>query len=83
MQTYTYTIFDGDPSASGPCSWPSHEDVEIRGRSLDAIEQRILAEARRAARTCGQYQHSDRLWALIWDADGISVRKAVTTVGGR
>ena len=80
METYAYTIFDGDPSRSGPCAWPSHEDVEIRGRSLVAIVARITREMRREGRACGAYTAGDRLWARVWDDAGIIVASPMVTL---
>ena len=37
--TYTYTIFDADPSASSGTAWPTHQDIEIEAASdEDALE---------------------------------------------
>jgi len=33
MNTYTYTIYDGDPLESGPCEWPSHTEIKLRATS--------------------------------------------------
>lgn len=66
---FTYTIFDGDPSSSGPCAWPSHSDVEIEGEAEAALEA-VLSVAEIEGSTCGEYAHGDRLWVLLWDADG-------------
>lgn len=56
----TYTIFDGNPS-SGPCAWPSHEDLEFTDMAA-AIE-----DAQKCALECGEYEAEDNLWILVHD----------------
>lgn len=80
MQTYTYTIYDGDPSRSGPCAWPSHQLVEMRGRSLAAIKARVAQEMTQEGRACGAYASGDRLWANIWDEAGVLVASPTVTL---
>lgn len=71
MNTYTYTIFDGDPNTSGPCSWPTHENIQTRGRSPESVARRVLEEARKEARACGEYGTGDALWVTIWQDDQV------------
>lgn len=66
---YTYTVFDGPPSACGPCAWPTHTEGALRALSSEGALRRALREARREARRSGQYKQSDRLWVLVWDCD--------------
>lgn len=65
MPQYTYTIFDGDPAVSGPCQWPSHEDVEVTADDAEGV----LAEARDEAEIHGE--PGDTLWILVRDQDGV------------
>ncbi len=72
MTAYTYTIFDADPSSSGGCALPGHEDVELES---DSVEEAVDA-ARDALEivACGLstadgYSVGQRLYALVWDAN--------------
>ena len=70
MNTYTYTIFDGNPSSNGPCEWPSHTDIEIEAETHEEALDEALAEADIQGSTCGQYSTGDKLWILVWDSEG-------------
>jgi hypothetical protein len=75
--TYTYTIYDADPNASGNTAWPSHNDLEIEAASdeeaigdvLDVLE----VEAAGLNEADG-YAVGQRIYANIWDADGINLK---------
>lgn len=67
---YTYTIFDADPSQSGPCAWPSHEDVEVEADSPEEALAEALSEAASTGDMWGEYEPGDVLHVLVWDADG-------------
>ncbi len=69
----TYTIFDGNPSESGPCAWPNHEGLPITEDTPDEALQKALAVAEAEGRECGEYAPGDRLWVEVWDEDGINV----------
>ena len=74
MNTYTYTIYDGDPTESGPCEWPSHTNIELRATCPRNALRRAFTTARRIGRACGEYSRGDRLWITVWDEAGIIVR---------
>jgi hypothetical protein len=72
MTTYTYTVYDGDPATSGPCSWPSHDDIEIEAANdEDALaEVRDIVEIAAAGLSIADgYTVGQRLYATVWDAD--------------
>lgn len=73
MATYTYTIFDANPAQSGPSSWPSHEDIEIEADSDDGARELVRAEIESEALglDAPDYSPGDKIWANIWDEDGI------------
>lgn len=83
MFEYTYTIFDSNPTTSGPSAWPTHNGVGIRARALDSAEDRIIRLARREARECGAYRQGDRLWYIIWDDGGVIAREGSISLCGR
>jgi len=70
---YTYTIFDDDPTVAGPCTWPTHEDVEATV-TLDDVS----AEATDEAECDGE--PGETLYVIIWDADGIIPPRGAFTV---
>lgn len=70
---YTYTIFDGDPAASGDVAWPSHDGVVLKADDdEDALEEvRATMEVEAAGLSPADgYAVGDRLYALVWDASG-------------
>lgn len=76
MATHTYTIFDANPNTSGSCAWPSHDDVEIDADSDYEAEVfvRSVMEAEAAGlSTDDGYDVGDRLYAIVWDSDGVIV----------
>jgi hypothetical protein len=52
MTSYTYTIFDAPPS-SGPCAWPSHDDVQIDSESPESALRAALDQAEIHGDSCG------------------------------
>lgn len=76
MATYTYSIFDADPSASSVDACAGHDDREVEAEDnetvvrdvRDALE--IVAASLSAA---DGYEVGQRLYALIWDAGGTIV----------
>ena len=77
---FRYTIFDGDPSSSGPCAWPGHSEVELVATSSAVALEAALSVADIEGSTCGEYAHGDRLWVLVWDADDELVADGVVTL---
>ena len=78
MPEYTYTIFDSDPGASGPCSWPDHDDCEITAEDDDEARDdvsRILESEAAGLSTADGYAAGQRIYALVWDADDSVVGK--------
>lgn len=74
-EVYTYTIFDAHPGASGQCSWPDHESIEIRAesdeRALEAV-RKVLAEECEGLADEDDYDVGDKIYALVWRGeDGI------------
>lgn len=67
------TVHDSNPNESGPCSWPSFTALPYRGLTVATIRRRVIADATRQARECGQYEDNDTLWYDMVDADGIYV----------
>jgi hypothetical protein len=76
VSAYTYTVFDGNPAASGGTAWPSHEDRQIDADSdrevLDMVLDIMSTEAAGLSVADG-YDVGDRLYAIVWDADAIIV----------
>lgn len=80
MNTYTYTIFDGNPAVSGPCAWPSHDAIEVRATNPGNVLQRALRVARVEGGTSRAYHRGDRLWVEVWDEDGTIVASGSTVL---
>jgi hypothetical protein len=73
MATFTYSVFDADPTQSGPCAWPSRENREIEAaRAADALTT-VIPDVLEEARVCGQYASGDTLWITVWDEDDVIV----------
>ena len=81
--TYTYTIFDADPSASSGAAWPTHQDIEIEAASdedaLEAVLDVISIESAGLSADDG-YEVGQSLYAIVWDADGIIVGQLTYTL---
>lgn len=73
---FTYTIFDGNPNASGSCSWPSHTDVEIEADSADEVLEEALDEAGKVG------EAGDRFWVIVWNADNVVAARGNVTIEG-
>jgi hypothetical protein len=69
MTSYTYTIFDAPPS-SGPCAWPSHDDVQIDSESPESALRAALDQAEIHGDSCGEYEPGHVLHVLVWDESG-------------
>ncbi len=77
MATYAYTIYDGDPDQSGPCSWPDSEDVAIEAENAVRAADRALGRACTEARGLpSEYAPTDRLWVLVTDSDGVTHKRS-------
>ena len=71
--TYTYSIYDGNPAASGGCTLPDHEDLEIEADSDEdaRFDVELALEVAAAGLSVDDgYAVGDVLYALVWDADG-------------
>jgi hypothetical protein len=69
--SYTYSIFDSDPAASGN-AWDAHDSVEIEAESdEDALAQvRDILEIEAAGlSTADGYAVGQRLYATVWGPD--------------
>lgn len=74
--TYTYSIFDADPSASSVDACPGHDDREVEAEDDEAVlgDVRDALEIVAAGLSVADgYEVGQRLFALIWDADGTIV----------
>ena len=80
METYTYTIFDGNPAEGGPTAWPTYTEVEIMARTPANAVRRVEREMRREGRDCGAYERGARLWYLIWDSEGLIIAEGSVTL---
>lgn len=81
--TYTYTIFDADPSTSGPRAWNAHSDIEVEASSDDdAISQvrDILRRAGAGLDAADGYEAGQQIFALVWTSDGGVVEKLAYTL---
>lgn len=67
--TYTYTIYDSDPSTSSGPAWPDHEDVELEADSDEAA----IAAVRAVMATEHMGSVGDRIYAIVWNADQMIV----------
>lgn len=77
MAKYTYTIFDADPQSSSGTAWDTHTKVEIEAdTSYAALE--IACDVAERESVHGEYEPGDRIWALVWDADGVLVETGAT-----
>lgn len=77
MSEFTYTIFDGNPSESGDCAWPSHTGIEIEADNVEQAMESAKTVARQVAKECGQYAHGDRVWVMVYEDSGASHKGSV------
>lgn len=73
MANYTYTIFDGDPSQSGPCAWAGHEGITIEAdndRDAENQVQVILGEECAGLCDADEYRVGDTIHAIVWNDAG-------------
>jgi len=81
---YTYTFFDGNPASSGPCSWPSHEDVELEAddakEAVRFVRDTLEGECAALAGS-DDYPEGTSVWAMVWDEAGMVVGQFSHEVG--
>lgn len=75
---YSYTIFDADPQSSSVPAWDTHNGVELEADCDDDVISDVRhvleIEAARLNEADG-YEVGQRLYAIVWDADGIVVEQ--------
>lgn len=81
QSVFTYTIFDGNPAISGPCSWPTHERKTIVAESQQAALAAVLAIAKSEGEACGAYEPGFRVYVLVWDESGVNLQGSVELEG--
>ena len=70
-KTIEVTVYDANPSQSGPSAWPETYTAKIvDGRISAGCRARIARDARKCG---GEYNKGDRLWLIARDANGINV----------
>lgn len=70
MNTYTYTIYDANPTECGHCLWPTHDGVEIEAENVEAALLHALAEAKCLGDSCDEYECGDVLHVQVWESNG-------------
>lgn len=73
---FTYTIFDASPHVSSGTAWDTHTEESIEADSIeDAIQEvgDVLEIEAAGLSTADGYEAGQRLYALVWDEDGVIV----------
>jgi glycine cleavage system aminomethyltransferase T len=68
---YTYTIFDANPNEAGMCALPHLQNIELEAEDDEEAIAYIIEEMR-----C-EVDPGERLWAHVWNANGVIVGSPV------
>lgn len=76
MATYTYSVYDSDPSVGDGNVWPDHDGETIEAVDADDAAAQVCDVLDVCAACCDPadgYEVGDVLHALVWHEDGTIV----------